>query len=293
MLSETIKLERIPNSENIFRISFVNIDNMKTVLHDLQSILDESFSNGAFNYILDLKNLQFPTESLIVLLIEATSRARRLNGDLKLINVSHSAKNNLLTFTPLSYLSMEGDEKYAIEGFQNTRPIIEDLTGPTDDIVELPIVEKIQENFQEIKREKGYHLRVGNKASYLYNICDFVTGYAEKAGMIERDIGKTKIAVYEACLNVIEHAYHSQPNNWIDVWVDFDKQKFTIIIQDYGLSFEFKKSKRYDVHVAMEERKTGGFGLYIIQRSMDEVDYHADPEHGNQLIMKKYLTDFT
>jgi len=293
MPTATTKIERIPDSENIFRISFVNIDNMKTVLHDLQSNFDESFSNGASNFILDFKNVQFPTESLIVLLIEATSRARRLNGDLKLINVSHSAKNNFLTFTPLSYLSMEGDEKYALEGFQDTRPIIEDLTEPTDDIVEIPIVEKVQENFSEIKEEKGYHLRVKNVASYLYNICDFVTGYAEKAGMIDGDIGKTKIAVYEACLNVIEHADHSQTNNWIDVWVDFDKQKFTIIIQDYGLSFEFKKNKGYDVQAAMEGRKTGGFGLYIIQRSMDEVDYHADPVHGNQLIMKKYLTDFT
>jgi anti-sigma regulatory factor (Ser/Thr protein kinase) len=27
--------------------------------------------------------------------------------------------------------------------------------------------------------------------------------------MSEKEIGKIKIAVYEACLNVIEHAYHS------------------------------------------------------------------------------------
>jgi anti-sigma regulatory factor (Ser/Thr protein kinase) len=74
------------------------------------------------------------------------------------------------------------------------------------------------------------------------------------------------------------------------VWVDFDRDKFTIVIQDYGLSFEFKGHNRYDVQAAMEGRQTGGFGLYIIQRSMDEISYQADPVRGNRLTLVKYLT---
>lgn len=289
MTPEIIKIEPMPGSEDVVRIFLSEVDDIKPMLKVLQNTFDKFFNNGVSKIILDFKNIHFPTSSLIALLIEGTSRARRLNGDIKLINVSHTAKNNLATFTPLSYLTVEANEKYALEGFQTSSMNSGDRVIPSQDIAEVPIIEKFQESFKEIKNEKGYHLRVKSMPSYLYNICDFVTGYAEKAGMHEREIGKTKIAVYEACLNVIEHAYHSNPDNWIDVWVEYDNQKFIIIIQDYGMSFEFKNQKGYDVEAAVEGRQTGGFGLYIIRRSMDEVDYQSDHIHGNRLKMVKYL----
>ena len=71
--------------------------------------------------------------------------------------------------------------------------------------------------------------------------------------------------------------------------MEVDSQKITIEIQDYGYSFEGINKKRYDVQSAMNKAQTGGFGLYIIRRSMDEIEYHPDEEQGNRLIMIKYL----
>ena len=141
----------------------------------------------------------------------------------------------------------------------------------------------------ESESEHSYHLRVESIASNLYRLCDFVTGHAHQAGMEEKEIGKIKIAVYEACLNVIEHAYHSNPNHWIDLTVNYTSAQFAIIIQDKGLPFEMPKSKEYDVEEAMQKRRSGGFGLHIIHRATDEVDYKADPINGNRLTMSKKL----
>jgi serine/threonine-protein kinase RsbW len=297
MSAPEIQIERIPKLKHIVRITPSNCDDTQSMLESLQETFDSCLSKGDCRIILDFKNIHYPTSSLIALLIEATTRARRLNGDVKMVNVSHSAKNNLTTFTPISYLTLEKDEKYALEDFQDSASLEETIV-PIEEIAEVPLIDKLEKSLEEIKEieenekdkdESGNHLRVKSVATNLYSICDFVTKFAERAGMDLKDIGKTKIAVYEACLNVIEHAYHSKADNWIDVWVDFDQHKFTIVVQDYGLGFEFEGKKRYDVMAAVDDRQTGGFGLYIIRRSMDEVDYQSDSKHGNRLTMVKYL----
>ncbi|MFQ5823805.1 MAG: ATP-binding protein [bacterium] len=293
MSTTKIEVERVPGFKHVVRIPLTNYEDTQSMLKILQDTFDTCFSHGDSKIIVDLKSIQFPTTSLIVLLIEATSRARRLNGDVKLINVSRFAKNNLATFTPMSYLSVQSDEKYVLEEFQDSESLVQAPINPIEDIAEVPLVDKIDESLEDFNKKNEHelrnHLRVKSTPANLYNICDFVTEFAEKAGMNARETGKTKIAVYEACLNVVEHAYHSNPDNWIDVWVDFDKHKFSIVVQDYGLGFEFKGMKHYDALEALNGRQTGGFGLYIIQRSMDEVDYQSDPNHGNRLIMVKYL----
>lgn len=375
MDSKKFAYEPIAGFDNVVRIPLEDIDDTHIVFQVLQDSFEICFRDGKTRIVVDLQNVQFPTASLIALLVEATSRARRLNGDVKIIRLSKSAKNNLVTFSPTSYLSLETEEKFALEDFQETfvpqdeilestrdeiidvpqqeinGPVpeeiyasipdetpeqvedkttpIEDQTSPTVDIVEDPFIEQLEGTFQNLKaqsesniketeqeevpeppvapeprkipgvaetpdpqetyEDKRHHLRVKSIPKKLYSICDFVMDYAEKVGFDKKEVGKIKIAVYEASLNIVEHSYHSNPENWIDVWVEVDSQKITIEIQDYGYSFEGINKKRYDVQSAMNKAQTGGFGLYIIRRSMDEIEYHPDEEQGNRLIMIKYL----
>ena len=375
MDSKKIAYEPIAGFDNVVRIPLEDIDDTHIVFQVLQDSFEICFRDGKTRIVVDLQNVQFPTASLIALLVEATSRARRLNGDVKIINLSKSAQNNLVTFSPTSYLSLETEEKFALEDFQETfvpqdeilessrdeiidvpqqeingpapeetyasipdetpeqvedkTTPIEDQTSPTVDIVEDPFIEQLEGTFQNLKaqtelniketeqeevpeppvapelrkipevaetpdpqetyEDKRHHLRVKSIPKNLYSICDFVMDYAEKVGFDKKEVGKIKIAVYEASLNVVEHSYHSNPENWIDVWVEVDAQKITIEIQDCGNSFEGISKKRYDVQSAMNKAQTGGFGLYIIRRSMDEIEYHPDEEQGNRLVMIKYL----
>ena len=132
-------------------------------------------------------------------------------------------------------------------------------------------------------------IRVHSEVEKLYDICDFVLDKAEKAGFDIRERGKIKVTIYEACLNVVEHAYFSNPEHWIDVYAGYDEQKLVVIIQDWGESFEFDPTRQYDVEQAVRDRRTGGFGLHIIRRSVDEIKYLSDPDEGNRLILVKYL----
>ncbi|MDZ7314379.1 MAG: ATP-binding protein [candidate division KSB1 bacterium] len=299
-------------------------------------------AKGYVNFVLDLCNVPFPTTRCIALLIALTVRARRRQGDVRLINVTHTARSNFVTFSALSYLTIEDEGKDAtaaqvtvVEGTASiasapkntskrhpapTMPsidaavsqptarapnpvtsmpgregkIFEEEAAALTDIVDPPLVEEFSRKIEEQKEqsdatEKKFQIRVESRTSNLYQLCDFVTMHAAAAGMCEKDIGKMKIAVYEACLNVIEHAYHSRPDEWIDLRVRYSPDRFMIIIQDYGLSFEMQPPKAYDVQEVMDERRSGGFGLHIIRRSMDSIEYHPDALNGNRFVMVKRL----
>jgi serine/threonine-protein kinase RsbW len=307
-------IENIKGYDNVVRLRLGPSKNVQNVLTSLQECFDDCFQRGQKRFVVDLTGIEYPAASLIALLVETTSRARRMQGDVKIINLTTSARNNFATFSPISYLSLEADEQYALRDFEftgtksngpNNKPEIEVTRVPLDqsgfntvDIVENPLIENFSEPVPKkekdplaVKRVESKDLRVASETKNLYTICDFVTESAAKAGFSPKDVGKIKIAVYEACLNIIEHAYHSNPNNWIDVRVAFDHSRLLIDIKDYGFGFEGFSNKQYDVVEAMDDRKTGGFGMYIIRRSMDELEYVPDEQHGNLLRMIKYIPE--
>ncbi len=318
MSNINLYVERVPGYDDMVRIPLSQSDDIATLISAFNDALDSCFKDGYTKIIIDLKNLPYPSSSLIAMLIVATARARRGNGDVLIANASRTAKNNLTTFSALSYLNVDGDQSSAFGNLQSREPAVEpkpnqetvnkaepapkparakkaEFEAMREDISDPPILEKLDKtSFEELipyERKSANHLRVESVPQNLYVICDFVTAHAEKVGFNSKEAGKIKIAVYEACLNVIEHAYHSNPDNWIDVWIEADTIKFSIIIQDYGVGFGEFSFKDYDVLSAMDSRKTGGFGLYIIRRSMDEIDYKPDKLNGNRLVLTKYLKD--
>lgn len=299
MDNSSFRAEITDGLAGLVRFQFEKNNNQQAGLQQILPAFDRFLAEGRRNFIFDLENIPYPSSSFIAFLISATSRARALRGDLKLVNVSHSAKNNLLSFSPLTFLSVEENESEAEEhllmdgdgndGEFEIADVKPAAAAPPAGEVETRRVGNIGTREEDTTAEQNHHLRVESVASNLYRLCDFVTSHAQQAGMEEKEIGKIKIAVYEACLNVIEHAYHSNPNHWIDLSVSYSPEKFTINIEDKGLAFSLPKAQNYDVEDAVQKRRTGGFGLHIIRRSTDVVDYKADPVNGNRLTMIKNL----
>jgi anti-sigma regulatory factor (Ser/Thr protein kinase) len=300
-----------------------------------EEFFNRHLAKGYLRFDLDLGEILFPTDRLIALLIALTVRARRRKGEVKLINVLPTARNNFSTFSALNFLAIEHDAAPARQPAADATPaawqplqsstgaafssletrspapaksppamahatapapsnlaFIESEPAGLASIAEPPLVEELARQLEAPPAndaEKRFELRVESRTDNLYRLCDFVTAHAFTAGLSEKEISKMKIAVYEACLNVIEHAYHSRPDEWIDLRVRYSPDRFMIIIQDKGLSFEMKPPKDYDVHEVMDERRSGGFGLHIIRRAMDGVEYLPDAVNGNRLVMVKRL----
>jgi serine/threonine-protein kinase RsbW len=284
----------------LVRFQFEGNTNQQAGLQSIVANFDRLLMEGRRNFVFDLQNVPLPSNSFIAFLVSSSLRARNMRGDVKLVNVSNSAKNNLLTFSSLTYLSLaESEEEAEHSLLMSLDESDADPPGKAVARQETPKGRPSDEGDlyargniairEETPDTSLLHLRVESVASNLYRLCDFVTAHARQAGMDEREVGKIKIAVYEACINVIEHAYHSNPNYWIELSVKYDDELFTIIIEDKGVPFEMPKFKEYSVEEAMQNRRTGGFGLHIIRRATDEVEYKSDPATGNRLTMVKRL----
>ena len=97
-----------------------------------------------------------------------------------------------------------------------------------------------------------------------------------------------KLAVDEACTNIITHGYAGMNPGSIMLALDIDPHRVVMTITDFGHAFEPAEPPMPDVQAGLEDRPTGGFGLFFIYQAMDEVRY-TTTEDGNCLTLVKRL----
>lgn len=117
---------------------------------------------------------------------------------------------------------------------------------------------------------------------------EFVERACEEAGLDEQTCYDLKLSVDEACTNVVTHGYAGMNPGSIIVSLSVGPEMAVVRITDFGHPFEPSEPDAPHVEAALEDRPTGGLGLYFIYQSMDEVDYETN-EDGNTLILIKRL----
>jgi len=142
------------------------------------------------------------------------------------------------------------------------------------------------------KHKVQYKLRIPSQTDNLEIIRFFVGKVARKVGFSDDDVGKIELAVDEACTNVMKHAYKEDvPDKSLDVAVQIDYQKLTLVVTDHGKGFDPGQIHLPDMKEYLAELRVGGLGIYLMKTLMDEVDYDIKPGVSNQVRMVKYLLD--
>jgi serine/threonine-protein kinase RsbW len=131
------------------------------------------------------------------------------------------------------------------------------------------------------------------RAAYLETLQefrDFIKEHCSSVpGVTDETLYDIQLAVDEACTNIISHGYADLDPGSIILDLDIDPPKITVTLTDFGHSFEPSSAPIPDVNAPIAERELGGFGLFFIQQSVDEMDYQVT-EDGNKMILTKYLT---
>ncbi len=133
---------------------------------------------------------------------------------------------------------------------------------------------------------KQWELTVDGRPENLTAIAEFVTEVAQASGLNEKDTFKVKLAVDEACANVIEHGYGEGKKGKIALRCECADGDFVVIIRDSASPFNPDAVPLPDITCSLEKRKHGGLGLYFMRKLMDEVRFHFHPE-GTELTMVK------
>lgn len=130
------------------------------------------------------------------------------------------------------------------------------------------------------------------RAAYLESLHDFrgfIKGHCSGIpGVTHESLYDIQLAVDEACTNIISHGYAGMDPGSIILDLAIDPNRIVVTLTDFGHSFEPSSAPVPDVNAPIEERELGGFGLFFIQQSVDEMHYQVT-EDGNKMILTKYL----
>lgn len=125
------------------------------------------------------------------------------------------------------------------------------------------------------------------KFEYLDEIRDFVGKIAREGGFSDKDIYNIQLATDEAASNIIEHAYEGVSNGVLDLSCGMAGDGITIILTDYGESFDPSVVPMPNLKADLSERKIGGLGIFLMRKLMDEVHYEPRKNKSNILTMRK------
>ncbi len=128
------------------------------------------------------------------------------------------------------------------------------------------------------------HLRVAAEAPQLKGIRTRLGHALQAAGVAEEPRQQMVVAVNEACMNVIQHAYGDRHRGDIVVELERDAQWLIFRITDFAPAVDLSVLHPRD----LAEVRPGGLGLCLIHTIMDDVRYPTPPDGaGNVVEMRK------
>ena len=99
----------------------------------------------------------------------------------------------------------------------------------------------------------------------------------------EESLSQLELAVTEAASNIMRHAYHGRTDQRIQVTADAFADRIVIRLWHRGTAFDPKTVKP----PVFDGSREGGFGVYIIAHSVDEVRYVRDEQGENCICLVK------
>jgi len=116
---------------------------------------------------------------------------------------------------------------------------------------------------------------------------DFVERACRQAGGNERICYDLKLAVDEACSNIVDHGYAGREPGTIGVAFKAEAERFVVTITDHGRAFAPSSAPTPDLTSDWRERRTGELGWHLIRQMVDEINYESDSGGGNRLTLAK------
>lgn len=133
-----------------------------------------------------------------------------------------------------------------------------------------------------------HKLTIPSSTRYLEDVREFVTTHATQAGFPDEVVEQLKIAVDEACTNIIKHAYKGKGENIIDLAVILSADKLIVRLRDEGVCFSPSDYKEPNLIEIAKKRRSGGLGVHIMNRLMDRVEYRTR-DGVNECCLVKYF----
>lgn len=96
------------------------------------------------------------------------------------------------------------------------------------------------------------------------------------------------IAIDEALVNVIRHAYRDADTHRIRVRLAVVDGTFEAEIDDDGIAFDPLSVPAPDVQAPLEKRSVGGLGIHLMRRLMTRISYRREAGRNRLTLVKQF-----
>lgn len=130
----------------------------------------------------------------------------------------------------------------------------------------------------------GDMLMIPSQLARMVDAREWVAARASAAGLDDRSLWALELAVTEALSNVIRHGYGDREDREVHLRLTVDDDKVTVIVRGFGRSFDRAAYHPED----RDPGRPGGYGVPLIEKLMDEVEWDDSPAEGTRLRLTKY-----
>jgi anti-sigma regulatory factor (Ser/Thr protein kinase) len=134
-----------------------------------------------------------------------------------------------------------------------------------------------------------FELEIDAKINKLEEVLNFVNEHLNKTNCPEKTRIQVDIAVEEIFVNIAHYAYNPKVGKaTIRVEITDNPVSISLTFMDNGKPYDPLAKKDPDVTLSAEQRTIGGLGIYMVKKSMDEIQY-TYKNGTNVLTFKKKL----
>ena len=141
----------------------------------------------------------------------------------------------------------------------------------------------------------GERLTLPASLAALPRVGEWFDRLAARAGLAGRAADIARLALHEACANVVEHAYAQDPARSLDLWwVPPDPaatrsaatETALFVLRDHGSPFRQVEHRQPSLEDPSVRRRGRGLGLEILHRAAERLIYCPETLEGNLLVMR-------
>ena len=141
--------------------------------------------------------------------------------------------------------------------------------------------------------EVSDQIKISCDKSNLSKVRAFVDQTLQKEKIDDLEVHKMILAVDEICANLIIHANHCNPDEYLELNVDVvPDSKVEIVIVDKGIGFDISHYQEPELAELITKKRKGGLGLMLVKRIMDKIEFKEE-DHHNICRLVKYLKSNT
>lgn len=133
---------------------------------------------------------------------------------------------------------------------------------------------------------KQLELRLSNQRTEIARAQNELEIFAADHAIPERALHEAQLAFEEHLANVINHGYTDSLPHFITVRVSLQNRELRVEVEDDGQPFNPLEQPAPDLSLPLERRPIGGLGIYMMRRSLDQLEYRR-VQNQNQVVMIK------